>query len=185
MDRDGKSRKRNIQAVDDRTVTTMMEQLQVGYVSTVAATAGCSVEVMSKDTFGVDVQFIRPGRNHLEQESLLFAQLKCTTQVVPNRDDKSFRYKFSKREYFEGLSVVRSYPKKILIVMTVPLAQCDWTEIMDGGLLVKRECYWTHLEGEVSDLVKPVIDVPTGNVFDAQALIELLGRQDRGESLAG
>ncbi|MCB5177787.1 DUF4365 domain-containing protein [Streptomyces antimicrobicus] len=185
MDTDGKPRKRNIEAVDDRTVTTMMEQLQVGYVSTVAATAGCSVEVVGKDVFGVDVQFIRPGRNHLEQESLLFAQLKCTTLVVPDRDEKSFRYRFSKREYFEGLSVVRSYPKKILIVMTVPLVQREWTEVLRGGLLVKRECYWTHLAGATSELVKPTIDIPTENVFDAQALVDILDRQDRGESLAG
>src|ERR1700738_2635070 len=91
----GKSRAQNIQAVRPRTVTRMMEQLQEGYVSSVAASAGCSAEVIGKDTFGVDVQFIRPAPTHLEQEGLLFAQLKCTTQVVPDRDTKSFQYRFS------------------------------------------------------------------------------------------
>ncbi|MER6300898.1 DUF4365 domain-containing protein [Kitasatospora sp. NPDC001539] len=163
----------------------MMEQLQEGYVSSVAATAGCSAEVLSKDTFGVDVQFIRPPRTHLEQESMLFAQLKCTTQVTPDRNAKSFQYRFSKREYFESLAMARSYPQKILIVMTVPVEQLEWTKVVDGGLLVRRECYWVHLEGQTSPLVKPVIDVPTENVFDAETLIRIMERQDRGESLDG
>ncbi|MEV6838595.1 DUF4365 domain-containing protein [Streptomyces sp. NPDC051133] len=163
----------------------MMEQLQEGYVSSVAASAGCSVEVVGKDTFGVDVQFIRPPATHLQQEAILFAQLKCTTQVTPDRDTKSFQYRFSKREYFEGLAAPRTHIKKILIVMTVPLEQLAWTEVVTGGLLVKRECYWTHLEGKTSELVKPVIDVPTDNTFDANALIKIMERQDRGESLDG
>lgn len=180
-----KPRAQNIRAVHPRTVTKMMEQLQEGYVSSVAASAGCSAEVIGKDTFGVDVQFIRPAASHVQQEAMLFAQLKCTTQVTPDRDTKSFQYRFSKREYFEGLAAPRTYPKKILIVMTVPYEQLSWTEIVDGGLLVKRECYWTHLEGQTSALVKPVIDVPTENLFDAAALIKIMERQDRGETLDG
>lgn len=184
-DSGGKPRAQNIKAVHPRTVTKMMEQLQEGYISSVAASAGCSAEVIGKDTFGVDVQFIRPAVTHLEQEGLLFAQLKCTTQVVPDRDTKSFQYRFSKREYFEGLAATRSYPKKILIVMTVPYEQIGWTEVVNGGLLIKRECYWAHLEGQTSNLVKPVIDVPTENIFDANTLIKIMERQDRGESLDG
>ncbi|MGW6310292.1 hypothetical protein [Streptomyces niveus] len=68
----------------------MMEQLQEGYVSSVAASASCSAEVIGKDIFGVDVQFIRPAATHVQQEAMLFAQLKCTTQVTPDRDTKSF-----------------------------------------------------------------------------------------------
>jgi hypothetical protein len=64
-------------AVDARTVTKLMEQLQDGYVTAVAATAGCLAEFIPRDSYGLDVRFVRPGGPG-EEEVLLSAQLKST-----------------------------------------------------------------------------------------------------------
>jgi len=182
-----KPRQRHIEAVDDQTVTDMMELLQQGYITSVAATAGCTVEIIRNDKWGIDAQFVRPPLTALEQESMLYAQLKCTTQTTPDPEKDFFSYQFTKRQYFDHMAKVRGYPKAILIVMTAPRRQHEWTEVSHSGLLTKRCCYWVHLEGMEVDpkVARPTVRIPTKNMFDAYALNDIIDKLDRGESLHG
>jgi hypothetical protein len=45
-----------------------MEQLQEGYVASIAATAGCVMNPVARDVYGMDVMFIRT-RSSDEEES--------------------------------------------------------------------------------------------------------------------
>ncbi|MER5727107.1 DUF4365 domain-containing protein [Streptomyces sp. NPDC002138] len=182
-----KPRQRHIDAVAQQTVTDMMEQLQQGYMASIAATAGCTFEMVSKDAWGIDAQIIRPPNTATQVESMLFAQLKCTTQITPDPEREFFSYQFTKRQYFDHLAKFRSYPKAILVVMTVPTRQLDWTEVGHQGLLTRRSCYWVHLENveSATHVAKPSVRIPTKNIFDANALINILDRTDRGESING
>ncbi|MFJ9605464.1 DUF4365 domain-containing protein [Kitasatospora sp. NPDC101176] len=163
----------------------MMEELQIGLVTSVAATAGCLVERVGKDLFGMDVRFIRPPTTPLEEEVHLLAQLKSTTQTVPDPAKGWFSYQFSKRAYLEQLAKPRRNYKSILIVMTMPQNQAEWTEVTHEGLLIRRASYWRHLEGvEVSPTVdKPSVRLSTSDIFDAPTLIKLMDRVDREEKL--
>ncbi|MFD9569448.1 DUF4365 domain-containing protein [Streptomyces sp. NPDC059982] len=183
----GKPRTSHIEAVDPLTVTDMMEQLQQGYMASVAATAGCTLELIQKDKWGVDAQLIRPPRTALDQETMVFAQLKCTTQTVPDPTKEFFSYQFTKRQYFDHMVKRRSYPKAILIVMTTPPRQHEWTEVSHSGLVTRRSCYWAYLEGMDADpgVKKPTVRIPTKNLMDASALTMILDRIDRGDSLDG
>ncbi|WAL71660.1 DUF4365 domain-containing protein [Kitasatospora sp. YST-16] len=165
----------------------MMELLQLGYVTSVAATAGCTVERVDTDLWGMDVTFIRPPATPLEEEVMLLAQLKCTTQINPDPAKDTFSYQFTKRQYFDHLAKPRRNFKSVLIVMTTPPIQADWTEVTHGGLLTRRACYWKHLEGMHADasIQKPSVKISTSDVFDAQTLIKLMDRVDRGDSLHG
>ncbi|MFD3645121.1 DUF4365 domain-containing protein [Streptomyces cyaneofuscatus] len=160
-----------------------MELLQRGYVTSVAATAGCTTEVIQNDNWGIDVQFIRPPVVATRFETMLWAQLKSTTQITPDPQKEFFSYQFTKRQYFDHMAKVRPSIKAILIVMTVPQNQSTWTEVSHSGLLTKRSCYWVDLEGQTSEADKPTVRVPTKNLFDASALTEVLDKIDRGESL--
>lgn len=183
----GRPRTSHIEAVDPLTVTDMMEQLQQGYMASVAATAGCTMELVSKDKWGVDLQLIRPPRTVLEEETMVLAQLKCTTQTVPDPAKEFFSYQFTKRQYFDHLAKRRGYLKAILIVMTTSPRQREWTEASHSGLVTRRGCYWAYLEGmEVSpEVKKPTVRIPIKNLMDAAALTTILDRADRGESLNG
>ncbi|MET9873349.1 DUF4365 domain-containing protein [Actinacidiphila glaucinigra] len=163
----------------------MMELLQRGYVTSVAATAGCTTEIVANDKWGIDVQFVRPPLSAAQSESMLFAQLKSTTQITPDPKKDFFSYQFTKRQYFDHMVKLRSYPKAVLIVMTVPQKQLEWTEVSHDGLLTKRACYWVHLEGQTagSNVSRPTVRIPTKNVFDAFALTDILDKVDRGDSL--
>ncbi|MCZ7415317.1 DUF4365 domain-containing protein [Streptomyces sp. WMMC897] len=163
----------------------MMEQLQEGYVTSVAATAGCTVERVSRDLWSADVQFIRPPLTALEEEAMVFAQLKSTTLVEPGPAKEFFSYQFSKRQYFDHMVKPRKNQKAILIVMAVPPQQRQWTEVGHDGLITRRCCYWVHLEGVYAapEIQRPTVKIPTKNTFDAAALTLILDKVDRGESL--
>jgi hypothetical protein len=157
------------------TFTTCMEQLQVGYVTAVAATAGYLVQTIDRDYFGVDVQFVRPA-DGLDQEKLLWAQLKCTTSFKPDPTKAEFGFQFSRRKNLEQLAKTRSRPKAILLVMTTDPVQAGWTSGDHDQLAIVNCCYWVHLEGhQIADGVeKPSVRVPTKQIFDAAALISLM-----------
>ncbi|MFJ9634068.1 DUF4365 domain-containing protein [Streptomyces sp. NPDC101175] len=161
----------------------MMEALQRGYVTSVAATAGCTTEVVQNDSWGIDVQFIKPAASATQLETMLWAQLKSTTQVIPDPDKEFFSYQFTKRQYFDHMVKIRTHPKALLIVMTMSQSQAEWTEVTHDGLLTKRACYWVGLEGVTSAADRPTVRVPIKNVFDANALTEIMGKLDRGEPL--
>ncbi|MFJ7000591.1 DUF4365 domain-containing protein [Streptomyces albidoflavus] len=180
-----KPRASRIEAVDERYVTKMMEQLQQGYMTSVAATAGLVLEVVPVDVYGYDIRLIRPPSNSQDEEAALLAQLKCTTQIIPDQSRDHFSYKFTKRQYFDHLAKARKYPKAILIVMTAPPRQADWTQVTHDGLWTRRSCFWVSLEGKKIDpsVGSPTVHVPTKNRVDADSLTEILDKIDRGESL--
>jgi hypothetical protein len=164
-----------------------MEQLQEGYVASVAATAGCAFERISRDIWGFDVQLVRPGKSASEQEISVYAQLKNTTTVRPDRSKPSFSYQLKKRDYFDRLAAKRRDPKAILIVMVTPARQASWTRATHDQLDVCHCCYWVSLEGQTAKagVQQPTVHVPTSNLFDADALTAILDRLDRGESING
>ncbi|MFE2868075.1 DUF4365 domain-containing protein [Embleya sp. NPDC059259] len=173
--------------INPRVHTMLMEQLQRGYIQSVAATAGCTVETVGTDAFGMDAFLIRPPQRAPDEEVMFLAQFKCTSQFVPDPTKESFGYQFTKRAYFDKLVTRRRDLKSILIVMTVPKDQSQWTEASHEGLLTRRTNYWVHLEGLVVDpqIQRPTVRIPTANVFDSESLIKLMDRVDRGESLNG
>jgi len=172
------------QPVSASTFTSCMEQLQEGYVQSVAATAGCLFIRQERDMFGMDAMLVRPSTDPAGEETSFYVQLKSTTMVAPSADAEDFSYRFNKREYMSRLAAPRRTVKAVLIVMAVPPGQADWTDVQHSHLAVKQACYWICLEGyEVPDMQKPSVRVPTANLFDAQALTAMMGKIERGEPL--
>lgn len=173
---------KRIQPVHDRTFTRCMEQLQEGYVLSVAATAGCTVERVQRDVNGIDLMIIRQHSPQLEEISL-YAQLKSTTTKRPNPDKPSFGYQFRHRAHFDRLAMERSMIKAVLLVMVTDPDQSKWTAARHESLSVRKCCYWVNLEGQQSTAEQPTVRVPTDQVFSAFALSVLLDRIERGEPL--
>ncbi|WP_435070472.1 DUF4365 domain-containing protein [Amycolatopsis thermoflava] len=167
------------------TFTACMEQLQDGYVFAVAATAGCTVEVLQRDTYGLDVLIIRKGRTASEEEISVYAQLKSTTTLRPDPSAKNFSFQFKKRKHFDHLAKPRKGIKAILVVMATCPSQAGWTKATHDSLELQHCCYWVSLEGLTvkPEVQKPTVHVPTGNIFDAAALTQILDKLDRAEPL--
>jgi hypothetical protein len=175
---------KRIQPVDGRTFTTCMEQLQNGYVTSVAATAGCTVEPINRDVHGVDMLIIRPSEVGVQEVSL-YVQLKSTTTIKPDPAAESFSFQFKHRDHMLRLTTPRKHPKALLLVMVCPPEQAAWSVAAHNELAVRHCCYWAHLEGEtVGDTVQsPSVRVPIKNVFDAHALRRIMEKLDREEPL--
>ncbi|MEN8649701.1 DUF4365 domain-containing protein [Streptomyces sp. 21So2-11] len=161
-----------------------MEQLQEGYVQSVAATAGCLFIKQERDMFGMDAMLVRPSTTPVAEESSFYVQLKSTTMIAPERAAQDFGYRFNKRIYMDRLAAPRRSIKAVLIVMAVPPGQADWTRVEHSHLTVRQACYWICLEGyPVPEVEKPSAKIPTANLFDAEALTAIMGKIERGEPL--
>jgi hypothetical protein len=174
-----------IDPVDADSFTAFMEQLQEGYVTSVAATAGCAVEFMRRDIYTLDALIIR-SLDRDRQEVSLMAQLKCTTtkgEQDPARP--SFGYQFKRRKDFERLAMPRKDPKALLLVMVTCPVQADWTSATHSALTTRHCCYWVSLEGKTvrPGVQSPSVQVPTANMFDSGALSDIMDKLDRGEAL--
>ncbi|WP_372663746.1 DUF4365 domain-containing protein [Amycolatopsis kentuckyensis] len=173
-----------IQPVIERTFTDCMEQLQEGYVLAVAATAGCTVQPQRRDLFGADLLVMRDGATPGTEEVSVYLQLKNTTQIRPDLSKETFSYQLKKRVYFDKLAMRREKIKVLLVVMATSPVQADWSKGSHDSLSVQYCCYWRSLEGETAPhgVASPTVKIPTKNVFDADALTEILDKIDRGES---
>jgi len=173
-----------VRPVVAETFTECMEQLQEGYVASVAATAGCLLEPVARDRYGMDVMFVRVRPAGLEEVSV-YAQLKNTTTVKPDPAKQFFSYQFKKKEYLERLAAPRSGIKAILVVMATHPHQELWTNGDHDSLALLHCCYWMSLEGETvpPGVNAPTVRVPTSNIFNADTLTCILDRIERGEAL--
>lgn len=174
----------NDQPVDDRFFTILMEQLQEGYVSSIAAAAGCTIEPIRRDIYGFDIRLIKPMPPGIEEITLM-AQLKSTTTVRPDPEREFFSHQLKKRGYLEDLAIARSGPKAVLLVMVTPPTQDQWTDASHEYMSVRHCCYWVNLEGHPVDntVASPTVRVPTANIFDSQSLSSMMDRLGRGEPL--
>jgi len=171
--------------VDARTFTALLEQLQEGYVATVAATAGCIVEPVKRDVYGFDGWLVRPPTSiGAGEETMIAVQLKNTTTVRPNPSKGWFSYQFKDRRSFEVLARPRRM-KAILLVMATPPQQANWTASDHDYLRVERCCYWASLEGmkAAPGVQSPTVRISTANIFDARSLTAMMDRLERGEVL--
>jgi hypothetical protein len=164
-----------------RTHTDAMEQLQEGYVSAVAATAGATAQRVTRDMHKWDLELVRQPDVALE-ETAVRVQMKSTTGVHPRPGDTHFGFRFESRTDFESLAMRRKLQKRILVVMLIHKDQHRWTYAHQRAMLVRHCCYWLNLEGLTAPVkpVRPVVAVPLANVFDATALTAILNRIEAG-----
>lgn len=170
--------------VKPRLYTTVMEQLQEGYVAAVAASAGVVAEFRKRDVHKYDVELSRQD-DISNEEVAVRVQLKSTTQIKPNTGGPVVPFRFKTRGDFESLAMARRMQPHILVVMVVGKEQAMWTKAGHDELSVSHCCYWVSLEGHVAPTSpkRPVVHVPTANIFDAAALTDILDRIVRGDPL--
>lgn len=164
-----------------RTFTDAMEQLQEGYVSSIAATAGVAVQNVSRDLHKFDLELVRQP-DITQEEVSVKAQLKATTGVSIKPGDDHFKYRFKSRDAFDSLAMRRGVVKHILIVMLVHPNQHNWSYAHHRAMLTRHACYWAYLEGQVAPATPkaPVVEVPLANIFNAVSLSGILDRIEVG-----
>lgn len=163
--------------------THMMSYLQYAYVDAVVARAGATCTPYAKD-YGLDARIsqikVLPDGSHITSGIGFDCQLKATTGLVEK--DNHFIFRLGIRNY----NILAEFRKTlgILIVFKMPKQPADWLSQSDDMLCLRECCYWTQIpnkpiEGKLKRSKVPV-KVPYGQIFDANAVTQLLSYANGG-----
>jgi hypothetical protein len=146
--------------------------------SAIAAAAGYSTYVPDVDRDSVDIGFCAGGA----MRPNLHAQLKATVNL--RKSGHHFKFSLSRKNY-DDLRALTQVPR-ILIVLGMPKKEANWLNVTVARLILRRCAYWVSLQGS-ADLPQgqesKTIDIPIANMFDANALKDLMERARKGPSL--
>lgn len=164
----GESMSVNIQSIE--------ESLSVSYVSAIVAKSGASFDIVSRD-FGVDV-CVRNVENFNGQLIDVGVAYDCQLKATINwdMDDESVVYDLEADTY--NKLVYRhsrtTYPC-ILILLCLPKEECEWINITDEELKLRKCCYYYYLSGDPTLNKKKIrIRIPKQNIFSPEVVKKLI-----------
>jgi hypothetical protein len=154
--------------------TWRQEDFSVAYVLALASAAGVAWDIPHRDVNSCDVRFYaRDDEN--EDGPQLFVQLKCTADGLTTSGDypDAWRYQLKASNY-KQLSVAKTHPPRLLVVVRCPHEFSDWVAVSPTELLMRAEAWWVSLRG--SDPLpdgqgSKTVSIPQGQVFDTTALL--------------
>ena len=159
------------------TVPDQKERLSLVYVKALAARAGfvTSAPELDRDSVDLRVQAGGPGRPALD------LQLKATAVLdEPQADLVPFRLTVKN---YSDLRVETQTPR-LLVVFELPRDESRWMTVTAEELVLRRRAYWLSLQqGHAEDAERQTVTVhiPARNVFDVDALRELMEQSRKGE----
>ena len=151
------------------------ELLSIAYAHAVSARAGYATAVYDKDRDGIDMRIQAGG----DMRPAIEIQLKATINLRGPADG-FYRFSLPVRNY--DLLRVRTQTPRILVVLDLPREEEQWMTISDDGLVIRHRAYWTNLAGfdETSSANNITVQIPIQNVFDVQALCDLMEQSRSG-----
>ena len=151
------------------------ESLSRAFTQAIAAGGGFSVLHYDLDRTGIDVQ-IQAGGAMRPQIAL---QLKATTRLRLLADGLHFSFRL-RRPHYDALREPAQVPR-LLVVLDMPEDEDEWITLDGNGLLLRRRAYWVDLKNkEEVDRETVTVPIPVENVFDVDALRELMERSRAG-----
>lgn len=162
--------------------TSAMELLQIGYLHSVVAAAGCTLGAPFPDR-GIDWTVNHESSQHsVDPEATIKISLKSTSTVGPNPSGAHFSFRLE-NEHLRKLEASPVTVPRILVVMLVPPSWDDWIAVGSNNLTVAHCSYWVNLEGMQHSRAaggKTTVHIPTANIFDDKALCEIMQRVGSG-----
>jgi hypothetical protein len=154
------------------TENDIKERLSVGYLTTVAARAGCQVLHVHVDRNSIDA-VVKPIAGAAVQ---LDIQLKATCELEPR--DNSFIYDLPMKNY-DDLRNTEVEHAQILVVLDLPKEAAKWITCDEEALLLRRCAYWVNLYGQPhrENVATVRVQIPRANSFTPEALRSLMERR--------
>lgn len=154
--------------------TWRQEDFSCAYVLALAAAAGVAWDIPRRDVNSCDVRFY--ARDNADEDApQLNVQLKCTFNGLRESNEQPDDWRFQlKAINHRELSVVRTHPPRILVVVRCPDDFADWVAVSPTELLIKAEAWWVSLRGEAvlpDGQSSKVVSIPRAQRFDVSALV--------------
>jgi hypothetical protein len=154
--------------------TWRQEDFSVAYALAIASAAGVSWDIPRRDVNSCDVRFYARD-DEFEDGPQLFAQLKCTADALMTSSDHPGAWRFQlKASNYTQLTVARTHPPRILVVVRCPGDFADWVTVSPQELLIRAESWWVSLKGEPALPVgqeSKTVSIPQYQNFDTTALL--------------
>lgn len=156
----------------------MMEQLQVSYITAIAAAAGCIMSTPIIDD-GIDIELKHKSDKHVsipDRVARLELQLKATAD--PLNADGSISFPMS-RDRWEYYRTKVPTVAKIVVIMSLPKRQQYWTYAREKSLSVHYAGYWVNIaDAPDTDAKHPMVRAK--HLFNDIALCDIMERIGRG-----
>ncbi|WP_048379430.1 DUF4365 domain-containing protein [Corynebacterium renale] len=150
----------------------LKEEFQAGVICAIAGAAGCVAKNERIDS-GIDITVTHEIQGVRDRRTINL-QLKCTEKGSVN--DRFVKVKVSKQRYDEYRFVGKNEPL-ILVAQLVHPEMAEWVSHEEALTQLKARNYWINLTGAVPSNVANggdvTVNIPTSNVFDDAALVEL------------
>lgn len=158
-----------------------MEQHQIAYLGAIAASSGCVLAKPEIDD-GIDVIAMHKHVSHTampDHVARLEIQLKATGKPLP-KGARSISVDME-RERWEDFNTVSPIIHKIVVIMSLPRDQWDWTRVTRKELAVRHTAFWVNIAGQPDNGAKrPTVAAPLSQVFDDIALCAIMERIGKG-----
>ena len=159
------------------TAPDQKERLSLVYVKALTARAGFVTSTPEPDRDSVDLRIHAGG----PRRPALDLQLKATSVLdEPQAGFVPFRLAIKN---YNDLRVETQTPR-LLVVFELPRDESRWMTVTAEELVLRRRAYWLSLQqGYAEDAEQQTVTVriPEHNVFDVEALQELMERSRKGE----
>ena len=152
------------------------EGMSLVYVRALATCAGFLASVPQPDRDSVDLR-VQAGGAH---RPALDLQLKATSGFGEPRAG-ALPFRLSMKNY-DDLRIETQTPR-LLVVLELPRDEARWLTVTAEKLVLRRRAYWLSLQrghDEIPGQETVTVHIPERNVFDVEALRELMERSRAG-----
>lgn len=160
------------------------EMISSAYVQAICGYAGMNLMKFNND-YGMDGCFAyvkKVGNRRIEDGTRLDFQLKSSINV--DIEEEYIKYNLEVKNYNDLVDEEVGTPR-ILIVYKMPQDKYEWIKVNTEKVTLKNCAWWCSLKGKkVSDNnQKKTIYIPKNQIFDEKALITLMNKIRKGETL--
>ncbi len=152
------------------------ERLSCVYAKALAARAGYQTFEPDLDRDSVDLRVQAGGGKH----PALDLQLKATSCLGAARNGV-FSFSISIKNY-DDLRAETQTPR-LLVVLELPKDPTQWMTVTEEALILRRRAYWLSLQSNQENNANQktvTVHIPKQNVFDVDALRDLMQRSREG-----
>ena len=161
--------------------TDLMESLEEAYLRAVAASAGCVIAGKPEIDEGVDVMLTHTADSHQHDHvAYLNVQMKSTS-AFEGRNTPYVSASMSGKRW-NAFCTPNPTIGKIVVIMSLPRDQANWTVAIHEALTVRYCAYWVNIEGQalVDEDATTTVTAPKIQIFNDVALCDMMERIGRG-----
>ncbi len=164
-------------------IQSIEESLSVAHVGAIVSRAGATFNLIPND-YGVDVS-VRKIQSFNGKLMDLGTAFDCQLKSTINWQEKNGFIIYDVEIDTYNKLIFRQKNSSIpclLVILCLPRDKTQWLVMSEEGLLLKKNCYFLHLKGNMSDNKNQTrIKIPVENRLTPESVTKLIEKEKIGE----